>query len=547
MNRILYILCAAAVSVLAFSCKNSEPDIDFATDIADFTIGPEGGEKKVSVSGNPEESWYAVTEDEWLLVSPATGKGSSTCTVAVDSTVLAESRTGKIDFTIEGEVKTLTVTQDGFNKEITFELEDGGESLELPDYAAYGENNFEVDVTANVPFDVVIPEGAETWLTCRTFEQKTAKYRPRTVKVIFEYEVNTEQKEKLADIRFVPGESEKDVPEAKLSVKQAAAPKINNDRRGDSLALLAIARDLGLYGGYERSQPMDTWEGITLYTKKSIEEINKEIEKENQKLDEANKKSLVPESYAGRLRSAEFFLFNTNRSLPYEVQYLKTAESLAFISNGNNLQKEIVLGPEITELTELKSLDLTAYGITELPESMTNMKGLERLSISVNNITSIPEFIRQENFPHMRELAFVGNRRVELLDLSNTNETDIGLGGPLAEYEWLFQWENLTALVLSTNYFEGSIPDMEGKVPDYAPTDTSALKKPALVGTPKVLPNITTLSLNLNRLTGDLPEWILLHPHLTEWDPYVAVFNQEGKDSEGKLAGFDNVPNNIFE
>ena len=547
MKRILYILCAAAVSVLAFSCKNSEPDIVFATDIADFTIGPEGGEKKVSVSGNPEESWYAVTEDEWLLVSPATGKGSSTCTVAVDSTVLAESRTGKIDFTIEGEVKTLTVTQDGFNKEITFELEDGGESLELPDYAAYGENNFEVDVTANVPFDVVIPEGAETWLTCRTFEQKTAKYRPRTVKVIFEYEVNTEQKEKLADIRFVPGESEKDVPEARLSVKQAAAPEITDDRRGDSLALLAIARDLGLYGGYERSQPMDTWEGITLYTKKSIEEINKEIEKENQKLDEANKKSLVPESYAGRLRSAEFFLFNTNRSLPYEVQYLKTAESLAFISNGNNLQKEIVLGPEITELTELKSLVLTAYGITELPESMTNMKGLERLSISVNNITSIPEFICQENFPNMRELAFVGNRRVELLDLSNTNETNIGLGGYLAEYEWLFKWENLTALVLSTNYFEGSIPDMKGKVPDYVASDTSAVKKPELVGTPKVLPNVTTLSLNLNRLTGELPEWILKHPHLTEWDPYVAVFNQEGKDREGKLAGFDNVPNNIFE
>ena len=100
--------------------------------------------------------------------------------------------------------------------------------------------------------------------------------------------------------------------------------------------------------------------------------------------------------------------------------------------------------------------------------------------------------------------------------------------------------------MLSNNYFYGSIPDMEDYGERYSAEEASALGKPELEGTPKVLPNTTTFSINLNRLTGELPQWLLLHPNLARWDPYVAVFNQEGKDADGKLAGFDNVPNDIF-
>ena len=67
----------------------------------------------------------------------------------------------------------------------------------------------------------------------------------------------------------------------------------------------------------------------------------------------------------------------------------------------------------------------------------------------------------------------------------------------------------------------------------------------ALVGIPKVLPNIKRFSINLNRLTGELPEWLLRHPALDWWDPFTLVFFQEGKDKEGKTAGFTNEPINL--
>ena len=341
--------------------------------------------------------------------------------------------------------------------------------------------------------------------------------------------------ENVADIVLTPdgsesGEDMSGVADAAFTVRQAAAPKITDDRRGDSLAVIAIARDLGLYSSYDRSRPMDTWEGITLYTADDIREHPERW----------------PDSYIGRLKSAEFFLFNTERSLPYEVQYLKTADSLAFISNGNNQQKSIDLGTEITNLENLRSLSLIAYGIASLPEEMVNMKGLEYLDISVNNLSAVPEFLRQENFPNMKYLMIKSNRRVDLRDLSNTTE-DLNTIGLYTEFpEWLLEWSNLRSLVLSNNYFYGSIPDMEDYGERYSAEEASALGKPELEGTPKVLPNTTTFSINLNRLTGELPQWLLLHPNLARWDPYVAVFNQEGKDADGKLAGFDNVPNDIF-
>lgn len=529
-------LCAVSACLSAFSCANEEQGkIEFTTDLTDFTVGPEGGTRQVAVTGDPDDMWYAVTENEWILVSPATGKGSAVCRVQVDTTVLDQPRTGKIDFTVGGKIKTLNITQDGFTKEITFDLEEGGEVMDIPDYAAYGENHFEVDVIANVPFNVVIPEDAESWLTCRAFEQEQAKFRPRTVHLVFDYEVNTKTEEKIAEISLSPDASETDtdlsgVSAATFTVRQAAAPEITDDRRGDSLAILAIARDLGMYSAYDRTKPMDTWEGIRLYTKDDIED---------------NPDKGWPQEYVGRLRSAEFFLFNTERSLPYEVQYLTTADSLAFISNGNNQQKDIALGTEITKLTKLRSLSLVAYGITSLPEEMTAMKGLEYLDISVNNLTSVPDFLCQENFPAMKYLMIKSNRRVEVRDLSNNTEKNIGLGGEFPEH--LLRWPGLRSLVLSNNYFEGSLPDMADYEIKYTAQEAAELGKPELEGTPKILPDATVFSINLNRLTGDLPEWLLLHPNLARWDPYVAIFNQEGKDSEGNLAGFDNVPPYIDE
>ena len=51
------------------------------------------------------------------------------------------------------------------------------------------------------------------------------------------------------------------------------------------------------------------------------------------------------------------------------------------------------------------------------------------------------------------------------------------------------------------------------------------------------------LYLNLNFLTGKVPNWILFHPHLIDWYPESMVFTQaEGKNSNGEVVGFSNVP-----
>ena len=61
----------------------------------------------------------------------------------------------------------------------------------------------------------------------------------------------------------------------------------------------------------------------------------------------------------------------------------------------------------------------------------------------------------------------------------------------------------------------------------------------------RVMPQLKMFAINLNRLTGDLPDWVLYHPSLDWWDPYTLFFTQEGKDEKGNLAGFANTPANL--
>lgn len=59
-----------------------------------------------------------------------------------------------------------------------------------------------------------------------------------------------------------------------------------------------------------------------------------------------------------------------------------------------------------------------------------------------------------------------------------------------------------------------------------------------------VLPNAKVFSINLNYLNGELPNWILFHPHFMDWFPESMVINQQegGKNSKGNDAVFEKVP-----
>ena len=102
------------------------------------------------------------------------------------------------------------------------------------------------------------------------------------------------------------------------------------------------------------------------------------------------------------------------------------------------------------------------------------------------------------------------------------------------------------------NYLQGPIPDFEDddSVPVYTEVPDSLTNNngESILITEKVkcvMPQLKMFAINLNRLTGALPKWILYHPALDWWDPYILLFTQEGKNEKGELAGFSNVPANL--
>ena len=59
------------------------------------------------------------------------------------------------------------------------------------------------------------------------------------------------------------------------------------------------------------------------------------------------------------------------------------------------------------------------------------------------------------------------------------------------------------------------------------------------------MPNTNLFAINLNKLSGELPQWLLFHPKLDLWIPFSLIFPQEGKDKDGNSCGFSNEPANL--
>ena len=261
----------------------------------------------------------------------------------------------------------------------------------------------------------------------------------------------------------------------------------------------------------------------------------------------------------GRVRSVSYTYIDTQESLPPQVKHLKYLESFSVATNVNEDILRIDLGPEICELQYLKNLHIFSYGLSSLPEEFKNLKKLEVLDLSSNNFTEIPEILTPENFPNLKSLSLNNSRITQSAkDLSKITKGDsIGLylkssvdgkDNPLRK---LLLWEKLEELDISNCYIEGSLPDFkvgEDGVKAYTQTDVDAWGKDTIQyladnKMPRILPNCTSLKLNLNFFTGDLPDWLRYHPYLLEWIPEILIYNQyeKGKDSSGKAVGFGNA------
>lgn len=543
-----YILILAMAAMAAVACTPDRP-VEFGTDNNIVEVGASGGVEKIKISSN--EEWVAKVElnRPWIAVSPANGRGSVTCEIIIDSALTTKPREGKVTIqnVVSNEQRQITIKQDGYK----YAVEVDKTNVDVKKYAEYGKRFFDVTVKTNFDFKVVIPEKAKHWLSLEGVSKLSEAYklnldrgaRPREVKVRFNWNINNSAEIREADIQFVPKSDTVNVASSDVLyvAQEAAEPIIPDTRAGDSLALLNVANTMQCWNTYDTSVSMDSWNGITLW--------------------EERMKGCKPE-WVGRVKRVEIFLCNSYEGLPYEVQYLTAADEIYIFSNENSMLKSINLGEHICKLTNLKRLTVGAFGLSELPESFA-MPNLEYLDLGSNNFQRVPEVINPTNFPKLRALVLNAQQRHAVSDLSNTVHPIEELGGLIEEEQFperLLLWQSaegkcLDTLVLSVNYLHGTLPSFEDRtdVPRWEQADLDEANKhrdslpAALLGVPKILPTTKTFRINHNRLSGEAPRWLMMHPALDWWVPFSLIFPQEGRFTDGTKAGFTNEPPSLVE
>lgn len=630
INKLTWLLVLGA-GLMTASCSDSD-DVDIpgglAIDKEQIEIAAEGGSEQLAIAAS--QNWVANVDEPWLMLTPANGVGSTTATVVVDSTLMNGRRTTDIAFIGDnGQRRTVTVKQFGYGKQIDIKEP----TVEIENSESYDKRAFESLISANVECkidkieysfegDMTDAEKAENeseregWLLNSKDEAKLTgtnlgivldrKARPSSVKFKFRWAMNVVPAVRVAKVHLVPVKAEDELVDADgkpiddviLTVRQKAAPKIEDNRAGDSLSVIMINQKLGSIATFDSSDNMRNWSGVTLW------EATDAFVKDH------------PEAL-GRVRSVKFSMFNlkSGETLPKEVGNLKFLESFSVAANENNQIREVKLGDEICSLKYLKNLTVQAYGLTQLPTNFVNLgKSLETLNLVSNNfnkLSDITNIVNEKNFPKLRNLILYAQRRTDVVtNIASLGEKNgsgvyvynnypIGLYGKVnagsADRQALLKlltWDKLNTLELSYCFLEGELPTDEemtealeaaGKATRYSESDFSTNKKDyldKLVGdtckwllsgcnnpvtckhkdgsvvskevcpdqVPRVLPNCRQLSLNLNFLTGAVPKWILYHPHLVEWTPSIMIFNQQpkGKNSDGAAVGFSNMTEDSY-
>lgn len=523
MKRLLYTIFALALLVGA-ACQRDITTIEgFESDIEIIEAQAHGGQYIVTIRSDRE--WTAQSGEPWIMVSPANGRGEVRCVVKIDSTLVSNERDTKILFRSYGEtLKELDVKQEGY-KDMA---EVANSKIDIKASAPRADRHFDIDVKANVKFTV---ESDCDWLDIDDYTLTLDRgARPRTTTLGIDWKMNSAPEQRVATLKLC---SEGGETLSTITIRQAAAPLIEDNRAGDSLAVVTIYEKLNCWAENTLSstESMSHWECLRLWNK--------------------NDKDLPSPEAVGRVRDLDLSYFNTEDDLPVEFKYLKYLETLSLYGNVNTMLKDIHLCTELTELEYLKDLRIAAFGLAELPESFKNLgKTLETLDLNSNNFTHIPDVLTPENFPRLKSLNIASNRRNIIADLRAYAE-GVGMYDSGQRVKSLFLWDNLEELILSYNYFEGSLPEFEvGKdgVRAYSSDDIrergDSINWAVENRLPRILPNTRRLMINLNFFTGKVPEWLLYHPRLLEWNPENLIYVQQekGYDSKGHLAGFDNTP-----
>lgn len=525
----LYILFSAVALILGGCQRDIEPTIEgFESNSSSIEAKATGGEHLITIRS--DKAWSVQTDAPWLMISPANGRGEVECKVKIDSTLINDPRSATISFTSAGQLLSkIDVRQEGFEHSITPQKRE----ITIDASAIRANRWVEVDIVANVEFDVV---SDAQWLTIGDYKLSLdCGARPRSTRLHIDWKMNTDPESREATLVLMPKGGESLSAPATIKIRQAAGPLIEDCRQGDSLAIVTIYNKMECWveGVISSSEPMHRWEAVRLW--------------------ESTDRDLPCPEAVGRVRDLDLSFFNTEDDIPMEIKHLKYLETLSLYGNVNTMLKEIKLCEEVATLNYLKDLRIAAMGLVALPANFAELGDtLESLDLNSNNLTEIPEVITPENFPRLRSLNLSSNRRTALNSLANVNNAGIYVNmREEDDIRRLLLWESLEELALSYNYIEGTLPDFnvgEEGIRAYSAEDVvsrgDTLNWAVQNNLPRILPNIRKLSINLNFMTGKLPDWLLYHPRLLEWGPEVLVYPQQEKsyDSEGNVVGFDNVP-----
>ena len=431
------------------------------------------------------------------------------------------------------------------------------------------------------------------------------KYRPRTVNFKFRWAMNVVPAVRVAKVHLVPVKAEDQLVDADgnptddviLTVRQKAAQKIEDNRAGDSLSVIMINQKLGSLATFDSSDNMRNWSGVTLWeaTDAFVKDHPEALGRvRSVKFSMFNLKSgeTLPKE-VGNLKFLESFSVAANEN--NQIREVKLGDDICSLKYLKNLTVQAY------GLTQLPA------GFAKLGKSL---ESLNLVSNNFNQLSDITNIVNEKNFPKLRNLILYAQRRTDvLIDIASLgkknasgvyvyNNYPIGLYGKVnagADRQALLKlltWDKLNTLELSYSFLEGELPTDEemdaalkaaGKATRYSKSDFSTNKEDyldKLVGdtckwllsgkvnpvtckhkdgsvvskdvypdqVPRVLPNCRQLSLNLNFFTGKVPNWILFHPHLVEWNAPTMVFNQQpkGKNSDGAAVGFSNMTEDSY-
>ena len=543
-------LCLFTSLLFIAGCDDSDEEgiTGFTIDTQEVTLGAIGGMEPVKVASGTK--WVAKVDQPWVKVMPANGVGSTNCEIVVDSTLSNDVRHAVVTFVPEGQPKQeLKIHQTGYGKMIGLDKYE----VEVANMANDDKRYFDISVTTNVKFKVEYPPIGSWVTTTKREPELSLDYgaRPRTIKMRFKWDMNTDPQERIASIKFLPVNAEDELEkEVTLTVKQEAAPEITDDRRGDSIAIVMASTKMRSMTSWDASERLDYWLGVTVW--------------------ERTDKGVTPEQI-GRVRSVEFRLLNTKEELPVEIGKIKYLETLVIYGNTNTmlLPSSYRIGNALAGLKYLRNLTISALGITTISktELESSRKDLITLDLSGNNFTTIPYDLTPTNFPELLNLSLTGNRRYSTItDLSTETRDNPGLSidASSSTLKNLLKWKNLKSLSLSYNLIYGKLPTFinsyngspEYGVSTYTDEDiqqndtlmsASEEVKAKLKTIPNILPNAEHFSINLNFLTGDdLPDWLLYHPRFARFDPFTLIYTQDsGKDKSGNIPGFKNEPSNL--